>query len=92
MDAVRAALVKLNLSSYDDKVLEHLVDKGFEDHVPVSALVPALREVGLRAAQALEVKKLAVLPTGPAPATPLVCSLWQTCLVLTTLTIWYRTR
>jgi hypothetical protein len=75
MDTVRAVLVKLNLSSFDDKVLDHLVDKGFEDHVPVSVLVPALREVGIRTADALEVKKFVSMPTGLAAPTAQVCLL-----------------
>ncbi len=66
MDAIRAALVHLKLASFDDKLVECLLDKGFEDDVLVSALVPALREVGLRGTQALEVKKLVLLPAAQA--------------------------
>ncbi len=67
MDAVRAALVTLKLNAFEEALVDNLLEKGYLESIPASALVPALREAGVRGTQVLEVRKLALLPTPVAP-------------------------
>ncbi len=73
MDAVCAALAKLELTSFEDALLDSLVDKGFAEHVTASVLASTLREIGLRGAQVLQVRKLALLPAVPASIDSVCC-------------------
>jgi hypothetical protein len=60
LDAVRSAFATLSILKGANKFVEHLIDSGFEETVPVAKLVSLLRGAGLDGSTALDVRKLAL--------------------------------